>query len=364
MEVGNESGLLGAPTKFAESPVNAYNEWDPLEEVIVGVVEGAVYPPWSSSLKAVTTPAQWPELRRRAAQPFPVDLIRKADKELEVLVTLLESAGITVRRPEAIDTRQPVTTPWWRSEASLAPTMPRDSLLIVANEIIEAPMAWRCRYFETHAYRQLLLDYWRAGARWTTAPRPTLATSSYRDDACIDDFVITEHEPLFDAADFVRCGRDLFVQRSHVTNWLGINWVRHHLGDGFRIHELVFTDARPMHIDATFLPLGPGKVLVNPERVKQLPPMFSGWNVIRAPHPNSSSASALLLSSRWISMNVLMLDPEHVVVEAAEAELSKELERAGLTPIRVPFAFFGAFGGGFHCATADVRRRGKLESYF
>jgi len=26
--------------------VNAHNEWDPLEQVIVGIVEGAMIPPW------------------------------------------------------------------------------------------------------------------------------------------------------------------------------------------------------------------------------------------------------------------------------------------------------------------------------
>ena len=27
--------------------VNAHNEWDPLEEVIVGIVDGAMIPPWT-----------------------------------------------------------------------------------------------------------------------------------------------------------------------------------------------------------------------------------------------------------------------------------------------------------------------------
>jgi len=26
--------------------VNTHNEWDPLEEIIVGVVDGAMIPPW------------------------------------------------------------------------------------------------------------------------------------------------------------------------------------------------------------------------------------------------------------------------------------------------------------------------------
>ena len=32
-------------------------------------------------------------------------------------------------------------------------------------------------------------------------------------------FVTTEHEPCFDAADFMRAGRDIFVQRSMVSKF-------------------------------------------------------------------------------------------------------------------------------------------------
>ena len=34
-------------SKTLESPVNSWNEWDPLEEVIVGRVEGAIVPPYT-----------------------------------------------------------------------------------------------------------------------------------------------------------------------------------------------------------------------------------------------------------------------------------------------------------------------------
>ncbi len=56
---------------------------------------------------------------------------------------------------------------------------------------------------------------------------------------------------------FLRFGRDLIVQRSHVTNRLGIEWVRRALGSAYRVHELAFNDPHPMHIDATLLPLAP-----------------------------------------------------------------------------------------------------------
>ena len=46
--------------------------------------------------------------------------------------------------------------------------MPRDILIVVGNEIIEAPMAWRARFFEYRAYRTIIKDYFRRGAKWTT----------------------------------------------------------------------------------------------------------------------------------------------------------------------------------------------------
>jgi glycine amidinotransferase len=39
------------------------------------------------------------------------------------------------------------------------------------------------------------------------------------------------------------------------------------------------------------------------------------------------------------------------------------MKKWGFTPIPCNFRHFNSFGGSFHCATLDVRRRGKLESY-
>lgn len=57
--------------------------------------------------------------------------------------------------------------------------MPRDILMVVGNEIIEAPMAWRSRFFEYRAYRSIIKDYFHRGAKWTTAPKPTMADELY-----------------------------------------------------------------------------------------------------------------------------------------------------------------------------------------
>ena len=83
---------------------------------------------------------------------FPQEHLDKAVEEIEEICNILRHEGVTVRRPDIIDPAQKYKTPDFES-AGLYQSMPRDVLLVVGNEIIEAPMAWRCRYFEYRAYR-------------------------------------------------------------------------------------------------------------------------------------------------------------------------------------------------------------------
>jgi glycine amidinotransferase len=184
------------------------------------------------------------------------------------------------------------------------------------------------------------------------------------DPQASSNYVITEFEPTFDAADFIRCGRDIFVQRSHVTNQMGIEWLRRHIGNDYTIHQLEVNDSSPMHIDASFMPLAPGKLLLNPNRIKKIPKLFAHWDVRYAPEPVLPKNHHLYMSSAWLSMNVLMLDEKRVVVEKNEKTLIMMLTDWGLDVIGVEFRNVMRFGGAFHCVTCDVRRRGVLQSYF
>ena len=77
------------------------------------------------------------------------------------------------------------------------------------------------------------------------------------------------------------------------------------------------------------------------------------------PHPQT-----LWMSTNWLTFNNLMLDEERVIVEKEEEVLHKFYANLGLKCIKVPFRNAYSYGGGFHCYTADIRRKGKLESYF
>jgi len=360
--------ITGAVGSNNHCPVNSYNEWDLLEEVIVGIVDGASFPSWHIAVEAALPHDQRELFRNNAGRPFPAEQIAAARKELEEFVHILEGEGVKVRRPVPLDHLQPYSGLGWTS-TGLYTAMPRDVLLVIGNEIIECPLAWRSRYYETCGYKPLLKEYFRAGAKWSTAPKPELRDEQYDygwTEAKPGEpvrLVITEFEPTFDAADFIRCGRDIFAQKSNVTNEFGIAWLRRHLGDTYRIHVFEFNDPHPMHIDATLVPLAPGKLLINPERVLKVPKIFKGWDVFEAPKPIIPHCHPLYMTSKWINMNILMLDEQRVVVERQDEPMITALKKWGFTPITCNFRNFNSFGGSFHCASLDVRRRGKLDSY-
>lgn len=351
--------------------VCAHNEWDPLEEVIVGHVEGAVMPANHVSVRRSVPQLLGRLLPMVGGWRYPWFLVQPARRELAEFVRVLEGEGVTVRRPDVVDGRRPFRTPLWSSRGFTS-ACPRDGFLVIGDEILETPMAWRCRHFEGLPYRRLFEEYARAGARWTAAPRPALPDALYDPSYRVPRqgpprrYLLTEVEPVFDAADFVRCGRDLFGMRSNVTNLAGIEWLRRHLGDRYRVHLVETLCPRPMHIDSTFMPLAPGKLLVNPDYVDpaRLPRQFRSWDVLVAPRPDPLPGPFLSMCSSWLSMNLLMLDERRAVVERSQTGMIRALKDWGFQPIPCSFQHYAAFGGSFHCATLDIRRRGELQSYF
>lgn len=359
------------------SPVCSYNGWDPLEEVIVGRAENACVPPPGVELKANTSKDVWPFYEKNAGKRFPEEFIKKAIAEVEELCNVLRQEGVIVRRPEIIDWSKEYETPDFKSKGLYA-AMPRDILFVVGEEIIEAPMAWRSRFFEYRAYRPLIKEYFRKGAKWTTVPKGEMTDELYHQNYPVEDaeerqrlakqgiYVTTEFEPCFDAADFVRAGKDIFAQRSNVTNYFGIEWMRRHLAPHYRVHTLSFNDPKAMHIDTTFNIIGPGLVITNPERPCNEMEMFknAGWKFVDNPYPTMPESHPMWMSSRWLCVNTLMIDEKRVVCDANETPTIKMYEKLGIKPIPVSLRHANSFGGGFHCWTCDIRRKGTLESYF
>lgn len=349
--------------------VNSWNEWDPLREVIVGSARGAAdmgYEPALSAYFGKDDPA-----RRFRGAAVPREAQDDAERQLDALAQMLTKLGIAVRRPDPLDQNVAARTPDWEVACGRAICCPRDVLLVIGDEIVEAPMAQRGRYFEFRAYRSLIKEYFRAGARWTAAPKPLMTDALYDDREgfdMADGPLLTEHEPAFDAASFARFGRDIFWQPDLVSNAFGAAWLARHLGPQFRLHTIAFQEHAPVHIDATFVPIRPGLVLTNPERpcANGMLELFrdNDWRLVDAPPSVRSGRAPSRDVSNWISMNILMLDEYTAIVEAAEEPTMALLRALGCEVIPCTFDRVYAFGGGLHCATCDIRRDGTLKSYF
>lgn len=143
-----------------ECPVSSYNEWDPLEEVIVGRAENARVPPFTVEVKvrgfvvgkitpnythrtqnytcliwvrmcvqnttdvfsvleiswqANTYEKYWSFYQKYGGQPFPADHLKKAVSEIEEMCNILHHEGVNVRRPEPIDWSMEYKTPDFQS---------------------------------------------------------------------------------------------------------------------------------------------------------------------------------------------------------------------------------------------------------
>jgi len=361
--------------------VESWNEWDPLKHVIVGRADGCCIPRPEPALDSkIPEDSDMQGLHGPRSQQS----VDRANAQLDAFAATLEARGVRVDRPTPLDFSQPVETPDWRVESQFGCMPPRDVVLTVGKEMLEATMSYRCRWFEYLAYRPLLQRYYEEdpAMRHESAPKPRLTDADYRDDYLSErisveqrlqwtadkHFVTTEEEPLFDAADVLRFGRDLIVQHGFTTNLKGIDWLQRHYPD-HRVRAVNFPgDPYPIHIDATFTPLRPGLILNNPQR--RLPDEQrayfhkNDWEIVDAAPPAHQTPPPLCYSSVWLSMNVLVLDPKTVCVEASEVYQMDQIDKLGLEVIPVPFRDAYPFGGGLHCATADVRRDGTLEDYF
>jgi glycine amidinotransferase len=323
----------------------------------------------------------WPEGRKTAAS------IDAANKQLDDFSELLRQEGAHVVRPEVVDWSQPSRSPWWQVDSQYCAVCPRDTLVTFGNIVMEAPMSRRDRYYEVFAFRKVIQDLWRTdrACLWRAAPKNSMADSMYEScwvnlsdeergrrmasaetSFCLKD----QPEVVFDAADFSRTGKHVFGQISMTTNMAGVKWLDRDLRPhGFKVHPVRFHyDLTPSHLDCTFVPLRPGLVLTNPDRIlhEEDKRMWveNDWEFVDAPLPVNPKKPAFSQSSKWLSMNVFVVSQDKVVVEKEETALHALLEDYGFQVIPTGFRDVYEFGGGLNCSTWDITRDDALVDLF
>ncbi|MEV2263116.1 MULTISPECIES: inosamine-phosphate amidinotransferase 1 [Streptomyces] len=343
-------------------PVDVHNEWDPLEEVIVGTAVDALAPRADRSMMVIEF-SDFDSPEDAPVGPYDQKILEETEEDLQKFADALSGLGVRVRRPTQRDHSIVAGTPDWETD-SFCDYCPRDGFLAIGDTIIEAPMPLRSRFFEYLAYKDLFLEYFQGGARWIAAPKPRLSDAMYEPGA-VAGKRLQNLEPCFDAANVIRLGSDLLYLVSDSGNELGARWLQSAVGSDYTVTPVRDVYAYT-HIDTTFVPLRPGLVMVNSSRVTEqnMPEPLRGWDHIYAPEPiDTGYVGSRANGSIWVGMNMLSISPELVAVDQRQTGLIKELEKHRIDVLPVELRHSRALGGGFHCVTLDVRRRGTLESY-
>lgn len=375
--------------------LNSYDEWSPLREVIVGSAENYTSHERELSFDLFhhdnITRSEWyyPRLSTAAEKaerqvgrtPIKQRYVDELNEDIEGIVKALESLSVKVLRPLPLhESTAEVTTPAW-SAAVVPPLNLRDNTLILGDEIVETPPMIRSRYFETQLLTPVFAEYFRDGAKWTVMPRPLMTDASFDTSYAnstaggptepINDPQVSPYdvgfEMMFDGAQCLRLGNDVIANISTANHALAVDWLERHFEGRFRFHRVHrLSDS---HIDSMVLALRPGTLLVrSPAVVDLLPEALRKWDLIVPPPPETNNFPQyddddLVLTSKFIDLNVFSTSPDTVLVNAACPELMRTLEKRGFTVVPVQHRHRRLFGGGFHCFTLDTVRDGGPEDY-
>lgn len=360
-----------------EVPVNVYTEWGKLEEVILGSSRLFNHSGIDSTFRFLYDNGDGKFSEREMTPRIDQRYIDERQEDLDSLAELLESEGVTVRRPNRLEEVKPIVTPDF-SSSTTASDSPRDMFMAYGDTIIESPPTNRKRFFEQQLLRDIFRDYFNRGAGWIAAPRPLLSDESvdysfWKDNL---DKPIPEPEQVdpamdiaFDTANALKFGKDIVFNVATDNHALGYNWLKRTLPRETRVHPIRLSDS---HIDGHFIPIAPGRLLCNEVvmygNYERLPEQLQKWDRIPILDPATDfeypSDHLQMASSVGMSVNVLSLDEERILIRDTAKLTIRALARAGFTPIPVQLRHSELFGGGIHCSTVDVRRKEDLEDYF
>jgi N-dimethylarginine dimethylaminohydrolase len=300
--------------------ISSYNEYDRLREIVVGSATHANWPAECPVFQQEKELTLWKETPLPAG-PVPKWIVDESNEDLEGLVAILQTAGVTVHRPTETD---------YVSAGGMYNYCPRDRLLIAGDTVIDVAMHYPCRNQEAAA-----LSCVTEGNRVVDMPKD-------------GSFVL-------DAANVCRVNDTLLFLESASGNRAAAVWLQAQLPE-FRVEVVNFYAG--VHIDSTVSVLSDGVVLLNAARVteKNCPAVFAGWKKIYVEDVVPQAFYQYPYASKWMALNVLSIDPSTVIVDAAQTDLIRTLEQNSYTVIPHTLRHSRTLGGGFHCVTLDTWR--------
>jgi glycine amidinotransferase/scyllo-inosamine-4-phosphate amidinotransferase 1 len=292
--------------------INSNNEWGRLKRVILG---STVNFNFSRTDEEYT---KYPELPVGAANP---DYIYDMENALKIFEKELKNLDVEVLRPKEID---------YQKLEGFGSYCPRDTILIIGDKVIFTPTVWKKRRIEWESMKE------------------------YFPEIVIPD----NPSVMFDAANIIRCNRDILYLVSYSGNEEGGDWLENFLGSEYRVHRIRAV-YKGMHLDSTIVPLREGLVMLNSERVKEesLPDFMKSWDKIwLAKEDLIQDPNWTQLTTNWIGMNIFSYDENTIFCDDKQEKLKKIFYKYNIDTIGVNLPHAKYFMGGHHCSTLDILR--------
>jgi scyllo-inosamine-4-phosphate amidinotransferase 1 len=300
------------------------NEWDPLQTIVVGSATHANWPTTDPVFAKESEKTTWTETPVPSG-PVPQWIIDEANRELDILSETLLKYGATVYRPKTMN---------FVETQGMYNYCPRDRLLVWKDTLVDVNMMYPCRNQEIKNYIRLLAE----AKNILTMPR--------------------DRGMVLDAANICRLGDTWLFLESASGNRAAYEW----LCEKFpQVNIELCNFYAGVHIDSTIVPLKEGVVLLNASRVNEdnCPRAFDYWEKIWVTDDMivPQDFYQYPYASKWIAMNMLVLDPETVILDASQTQLITLLKSRGIDTIPLTLSHSRTLGGGFHCVTLDTRRK-------
>ena len=152
------------------------------------------------------------------------------------------------------------------------------------------------------------------------------------------------------------------------------------------------------HSDAVYCPVAPG-LIISLNDVSTYADTFPGWEVVYLPNQSWDKIQPFMdlkkknkgkwwipgfeydndvvnVVETWLDqwtgyveetvfdVNMLIIDPNNVMVFNYNTQVFDALDRFGITPHIAPFRHRYFWDGGIHCITSDLHREGEMQDYF
>jgi len=342
-----------------------WTEWDPLEEIIVGVC-----PPENYYDNIIKDERCLPLLRL---------ILKETKEDLYNLSSMLERMRVKVHRPQNLPFNTNMNICGFKINNPIAPIVPRDQYLVYGEKIVQTYTSMPDRWLDSLAYYDIFTELFQQGYEWNSMPIPLLQN-------LIDNSQFYKtNKLLWHTATMFKCGDSLITNYKGPGSKNGLKWMINNYPDckiinnvslqngyGHIDHGFFMTDDDTVFAENKYW--APDVLIKNKDVIylhdSAVTPTLDDIHKLKSRYINHGKFSYDYLSmwlNEWrgytqdvaFDFNVLVVDSTNIFISNSQPKLQELLDKRGITCHIAPIRHNFFWEGGIHCITLDIKRKGN-----